>query len=85
MGAYAYSGLNFGFGITRREKECLLYRCGQCANWTYVLEARNYGCPASAMAKSGGNGLVPSVVEGWSVSTTAHVAIQMGTAVPVAA
>ena len=72
VGAYTYNGLNFRFGITRRETDCLLYKSGQCANWAYVLEARSYECPAGAIAKSGGNGLVPSIVEGRSVSTTAY-------------
>lgn len=77
MGAYAYNGLKFRFGITGRETDCLLYKSGQCANGVYVLESRNYGCPAGAISKSGGNGLVPSIVEGWSVSTTRHLAIQL--------
>lgn len=86
VGAYAYNGLNFRFGITRRETECLLYRSGRCANWAYVLEARSYGCSAGAMAKvGGGEGLIPSDVDGWSVSTTSHVVISAGTAVPFAA
>lgn len=70
----------------RREAECLLYRSEQCANWAHVLEARNYGCPAGAIAKmGGGKEMVPSGVEVWSMSTTADVAIETSTALPVAA